>query len=54
MRIELKGIDSKIILDDDDYDVPGFLDMNGEAVHINDLYPAVMAFEEKYRREIKQ
>ncbi len=50
------GINVPLTLCDDGYDVPGFFDLfikDGEqfAVHINNLLPAIAAFEKKYLQE---
>jgi hypothetical protein len=56
MKIEVTDVEEKpsVILDDEGFNAPGFLTVNGEDVHINELYPAVKAFRDKYFEGLKR
>jgi hypothetical protein len=53
MKISIKDQEQKLILTDDEFDVYGWVHLVVEDkeidIHINDLYPAVLAFMEKYK-----
>jgi hypothetical protein len=60
MKIVLKGVgddkpEEKLVLSDDGYDAPGWIDITiGDetiGIHINDLMPAMDAFETKYYKQ---
>ena len=62
MKIELKDDDSTLILDDSEFDVPGWimLTIKNEdtgidgmvELHIKDLMPAMIAFHAKYTQDL--
>jgi hypothetical protein len=58
MKIELTNDKNKIVLSDDHLNSIGFLEVEtlGEEnyIHINELYPAVVAFKKKHDEELKR
>ncbi len=57
-EIRERGVAEEFALDDTPFEVPGWISVQVGGVevseiHINDLYPAVIAFKQRYDREMK-